>query len=345
MSTRRTLVVDLVAESPTWSLPAEGVQAIRDAAPEAWQVRFVAAASSNEGDGRGGSAEAVAAVRDAEVYFGFGISPTVLEAGKTLRWIHSAAAGVGSALSPELREREVLFTNSAGVHAIPIAEYVIGGVLHFLRGFDIALEQQRSTVWDTAPFVGAGTQIRELGDCRALIIGTGGVGQAVASRLSAFGCRPVGVRRRPELGAPPGFARAVGTDSLDLELPSADLLVLAAPLTVVTRGLMTATRLEALPQGAILVNVARGALLDEEALAASLARRRLRGAVLDVFDEEPLRASSPLWRLGSVLLTPHVSAVSPRGYWQRELSLFLANWRRYRRDEPLRNVVDKRAGY
>jgi phosphoglycerate dehydrogenase-like enzyme len=109
--------------------------------------------------------------------------------------------------------------------------------------------------------------------------------------------------------------------------------------------MLTAQRLDLLPRHAIVVNVARGALVDEEALADRLARGRLRGAVLDVFQEEPLATDSPLWQLRSTLVTPHVSPVSPGRFWERELDLFLENWRRYRSGEPLRNVVDKHAGY
>jgi phosphoglycerate dehydrogenase-like enzyme len=155
----------------------------------------------------------------------------------------------------------------------------------------------------------------------------------------------VGVRRRPELGAPEGFERVVGPDELAALLPEADVLVLAAPLTAGTRSLVGAAELDRLPADAIVVNVARGTLLDEHALADRVRSGRLRGAVLDVFRQEPLEAASPLWALPGVLLTPHVSSVSPRRFWDRELDLFEENWARWSRGEPMRNVVDKNAGY
>ena len=127
--------------------------------------------------------------------------------------------------------------------------------------------------------------------------------------------------------------------------PKADIVVLAAPLTVDTSELMTRARLERLPPGAIVVNVARGALLDEVAVAEMLAAGRLRGAVLDVFRHEPLDSSSPLWGLPNALIVPHVSPVSPGRFWPRQLDLFLDNWRRYVTGEPLRNLVDTQAGY
>jgi phosphoglycerate dehydrogenase-like enzyme len=218
-------------------------------------------------------------------------------------------------------------------------------VLYFLRGLDIARDQQQRWLWDKQPFVGPESPLREMGDTRVLVVGAGGLGTETARRFVALGARCVGVRRRPALGAPAGFERIVGPDAVDAELPNADVVVLATPLTTETKGLLTAERLDRLPRQAIVVNVARGALLDEHALAERLAAGRLRGALLDVFQEEPLAPDSPLWQLRSALLTPHVSPVSPGRFWGRELDLFLENWRRWRRGEPLRNVVDKNAGY
>ena len=178
-----------------------------------------------------------------------------------------------------------------------------------------------------------------------LVLGAGGIGSEVARRCAAFGAACTGVRRRPELGAPPGFARVVGPAAIDAELPAADVVVVAAPSTGETRRLLDSRRLGLLPAGAIVVNVARGALLDEQALAAGLREGRLRGAVLDVFEQEPLAAESPLWGLPSVVMTPHVSGVSPRRFWERGVARLVDNWARYDAGAPLRNVVDKGAGY
>jgi phosphoglycerate dehydrogenase-like enzyme len=342
----RVLVLDLMATARSWALTPEAERAIHEAAPAGWTVEVVRAPTSSDGDGATGpSREARQAIRDAEIYFGFGISPPLFAEAGRLRWVHSASAGVGSVLFPEMLNSEVLLTNSAGVHAVPMAEHVVGGVLYLLRSFDVAVEQQRRREWNKAPFSGEGSRVRELGSCRALIVGTGGIGRAIGERLSALGARVVGVRRRPEQRAPEGFERVVGPDALDRELPAADILVVSAPHTAGTRGLVTAERLDRLPADAIVVNVARGSLLDEAALAERVAAGRLRGAVLDVFAEEPLARESPLWQLPQVLLTPHVSAVSPGRFWERELALFVDNWRRYVAGRPLRNLVDKHAGY
>lgn len=346
MTERRTLLLDLEAKSRNWALPPDGEARVRGEAPPGWEVRAVEAPTSSDGDGPdGGSDEAVRLIADAEVYFGFGFSADLLAAARRLRWLHSAAAGVGNVLNSGIAGTDVRITNSAGIHGPPIAEFVVAGVLHFLRGLDVAIAQQRRGEWSKAFFVSEESPLRELSDCRVLIVGAGGLGGETASRLSALGARCTGIRRRPELGVPPGFARVVGLDELDAELPRADILVLAAPLTADTSELMTRARLERLPRNAIVVNVARGALLDEVALAALLSAGRLRGAVLDVFRREPLDATSPLWQLPNALVVPHVSPVSPGRFWPRQLDLFLDNWHRYVRGEPLRNLVDTQAGY
>jgi phosphoglycerate dehydrogenase-like enzyme len=345
-STDRLLVVDLAARSRNWALTPDGERRIVDTTPAGWRAHIVRALTSSDGDGpREPSAESLDAISGAEVYFGFGIPKPLFFAGKRLRWVHSAAAGVGNALYAEMLASDVLLTNSAGVHAVPIAEYVVAGVLHFFRGLDVAQAQQRESRWEKSFFVSDVTPVREVSGARVLVVGAGGIGTEVAKRFAALGARCVGVRRRPELGTPEGFERVVGADAMDEELSRADVVVLATPLTHESKGFFDARRLERMPRGAILVNVARGALVDEDALAEALRSGHLRGAVLDVFREEPLASASPLWQLRSALLTPHISPVSPGRFWPRALDVFLDNWRRYDRGEPLRNVVDKHAGY
>lgn len=344
--TARRLVVDLASTAGIWALPADGADRLRRATPNDWEVVIARTPVRSDGDGgHGASPEVLRAIADAEVYFGFGFTRDLFAAAPRLRWVHSAAAGVTSLLFDELVASALVVTNSAGIMGDPIAELVLGGVLYFLRRLDVAVEQQRRGEWNKAPFTGEGTAVRELAECRALILGTGGIGSAVARRLGAMGCHCTGLRRRPDLGTPEGFARVTGFEHLDAELTQADILVLATPLTRLTRGMLSAARLDCLPAGAIVVNVARGALLDEEALIDRLERGSVRAAVLDVFRHEPLSASSRLWQLPNVLITPHVSAVSPRLFWERELSLFLENWERFRAGQQLRNRIDPEAGY
>jgi phosphoglycerate dehydrogenase-like enzyme len=342
----RRLVLDLAASSKNWALTPAGEARVRAETPPGWEVSVVRAPTSSDGDGpQGASREAMEMIADAEAYFGFGVTADLLAAARRLRWVHSAAAGVGNVLKSGIADTDIVLTNAAGIHSIPMAEFIIGGLLHFMRGLDVAIDQQRRGEWSKAFFVADESPLRELGDTRVLIVGTGGIGGATATRLSALGATCIGVRRRPELGAPAGFASVVGPAALDDEMARAEVLVLAAPLTAGTSRLMTRARLERLPRGAIVVNVARGALMDEEAVADLLADGRLRGAVLDVFNEEPLSPQSRLWGLRSALVVPHVSPVSPGRFWPRSLDLFLDNWHRYATGQPLRNVVDKHAGY
>ncbi|MHB1073885.1 MAG: D-2-hydroxyacid dehydrogenase [Gemmatimonadaceae bacterium] len=345
-SAARVLVVDAMAQSLTWRPGPEVERALRDAAPPGWEVRMVQAPTSSDGDGAlVPSDEALAAIGDAEVYLGFGITPPLFRAAPKLRWVHSAAAGVRGALFPEMVASDVLLTNSAGIHAVPMAETVIGGLLFLMRGLHLARALQEASRWDKAPFVGADSPLRELGDCRVLVVGAGGIGREVAVRATAFGARCTGIRKHPGRGVPAGFSHVIGPEGLDDALPEADVLVLAAPFTEETSALLDARRLARLPPGAFVVNVARGALVDEAALVAALRAGRLGGAVLDVFAREPLAAQSPLWQLPNVCITPHVSPVSPGRFWPRQLALFGDNWRRYQQGAPLRNLVDKRAGY
>jgi phosphoglycerate dehydrogenase-like enzyme len=340
------LVVDGNAVSRTWTLTNDAVKRVRDVAPPGWDVYFVRAPTSSDGDGpRGSSDEVVHEIPKADVYLGFGIPRPLFLAARQLRWVHSAAAGVGNALYPEMLAADVLLTNSAGVHAIPIAEYIVAGILYFFRGLDVAVDQQQRREWDKQRFVGEQSPLREMGGARTLIVGAGGIGSEAASRLTALGARCVGVRRRPSLGAPKGFERVIGFEAIEAELPNADVVVLAAPLTEQTRGILSASRLDLLKPSALVVNIARGALVDESALIDRLRSGRIRGAALDVFQNEPLASDSPLWQLRSALVTPHISPVSPGRFWARELDLFLDNWRRFVRGDPLRNLVDKRAGY
>jgi len=339
------LVVDVRAQQPRWAITPAAEARLRAVTPAGWTVRMVQAPSSADGDGsKAPSDEVMAAVRDAEAYFGFGMARPLWMAAPRLKWVHSAAAGVASLLFPEMLASDVVITNSAGVHAIPIAEQALAGVLALLRGLDIAGALQREGRWSREPFLDPASPMREIGGLRALVLGAGGLGAALGARLSALGVTVSGSRRRPERGTAPGFERIVGPDGWRALLPESDIVALCAPSTAETQQMLGAAELDALPRGAIVVNMARGALLDEDALVARIRGGRLRGAVLDVFSREPLPPASPLWGLPSVILTPHVSGVTDR-YWEREMALFEENWLAYDRGLPMTNVVDKAAGY
>jgi phosphoglycerate dehydrogenase-like enzyme len=341
----RIFVADVRAQLGQWAITPAAEARLRAATPAGWTLRMVDSPTVSDGDGgTPPSAEALAAIADAETYFGFGISRPLFLAAKKLRWVHSAAAGVGGVLFPEMLASDVIVTNSAGIHAAPIAEHAVAGIMMLVRGLDIAGALQRTGTWQRAAFLGAGSVVREVGGLRATIVGAGGLGQALGARLVALGVRVTGSRRRVELGVPAGFERVVGPDAWQALLPDTDILAICAPNTWETKGLVGAAELDRLPPNAIVVNVARGALLDEQALAARVKGGALRGAVLDVFAHEPLPAESPLWALPSVIITPHVSGVTDR-FWEREMALVEEDWRAYDRGQPMRNVIDKQAGY
>src|SRR5690606_1309241 len=192
-------------------------------------------------------------------------------------------------------------------------------------------------------FEAADTPVREVAGTTLGLVGFGGIGREVASRARALGMEVLALRRR-RAEAPQGVEVHSGPEGLAELLRRSDHLVLALPETPETRGMIGAAELAGMKEGAVLVNVARGGVLDEEALARALEGGRLRGAALDVFREEPLPPESPLWGLPNVLVTAHVSATS-RGFWRRETDLIVENLRRYLAGEPLLNEVDKQAGY
>ncbi|HKJ01696.1 MAG TPA: D-2-hydroxyacid dehydrogenase [Longimicrobiales bacterium] len=351
-------VLDLNDRRPIWTMPDWMPQRVREALPEGWDLHVVTEMSDGSGDGAGRVAPAVlAAVADAEIYMGYGIAAELLRAAPRLAWVHSGAAGVGSSLTPEMLASPVLFTNSAGIHAEPMAETVLGMVLFFGRGFDLAMANKARGVWSTDPYYVAGAPLRELPDTTVGLVGFGGIGREIARRVAGLGARVIAVKRRPpedgEADLAPvrgggGLGDAIelvhGPGGLERVLVESDVVVLCAPETSETRGLLDASRLARLKDGALLVNVGRGKLVDEAALVAELASGRLRGAGLDVFAKEPLAPGHPLWAMPNVLITPHVSAVT-RGFWRREADLITENIRRYLAGERLVNLVDKVAGY
>jgi phosphoglycerate dehydrogenase-like enzyme len=339
----KRLVIDLADARPIFALPDGVIRAVREAAPD-WDVVAIDAATSGTGDGtHRASPAALEAVRaGAEVYMGFGIPAELLREGSELRWVHSGAAGVRGSLTPAMRESDVVFTNSAGIHGPPVAETVIGSLLHFARGLDHAVRSQAAGRWDKDVFDAADAPVRELSESTVGIVGLGGIGREVAWRARGLGARVMATRRRPE--PVEGVELLTGDDALDRLLAGSDYVVLTVPETAETTGLIDADALARMRDDAVLVNVSRGGLVDDAALVAALEAGTLRGAALDAFSTEPLPAGDPLWTAPRILITPHTSAYTHR-FWAREAELLLDNLRRYRSGEPLRNVVDKAAGY
>jgi phosphoglycerate dehydrogenase-like enzyme len=252
-----------------------------------------------------------------------------------LRWIHTVSAGVDHVLVPELEEINTLLSNASGVFTVPIAEMVLGYMLTVVKRIPELLEQQHGHHWRKL-------DLDELRGKTVGILGLGDIGGEVARLCRAFGMRVVGVRRS---GQEHESADEIFTpDRLPEFLACSDFIVLATPLTPETRGMIGRAELEAMKPSAWLINVSRGHVIDEDALLESLREKRIGGACLDVFVEEPLPVDSPFWELPNVIITPHNSWSSPR-MSDREAELFLENLRRYVNGDELLNVVDTQAGY
>jgi len=305
----------------------------------------VAAAGSSDGDGGVGSAEAAVAARGAEVYLGYGVPRAVAVAALgSLKWAHSAAAGVRATITPEFLATRAVLTNAKGLHAEPMADWAVTAIGFCLRGFHYAVAAQRDARWTKDEFTDGRVPVREFGGTRVGIVGLGGIGSAVARRCVALGMEVRAVRRRPRAPRPRGVKWVGGPGQLAQMAKQSDVLVIAAPDTGDTRGAVNDAVLRALPRGAYVVSMARGSLLDEQALLVHLESGQVAACVLDVYSAEPLPKGHVFWRHPRVLVSPHVSAVSDR-FWERETALLVENIGRYRRGARLKNLVDLEAGY
>ncbi len=314
-----------------WNLPREQARSLGDAVPD---VEVWCPETREEADAR---------LRECDVVLGFAVRPANLAAAKRLRWIHSTAASVTGVLFPALVDSDVVVTNARGLHADAMAEHALGMMLAFTRKLHLARDAQRAHVWAQEGLWAEPPEIGSLSGSTLGLVGLGKVGSAIASRARALGMRVVAVRRYPAASPEPAHEQWPTSRLHDL-LALADWVVLAAPHTAETDGLLGPAELARMKPGARLVNLGRGALVDEPALIDALASGQLAGAALDVFADEPLSPTSPLWDLPEVILTPHTSGLGPR-YWERAMEQFVANLRRFTAGEPLLNVVDKRAGY
>lgn len=340
----RKVIINFTDERSRWAITPAALDRIRSWLPKDWQLTNIESPVSSRGDGGTVSTELLAVAPDCEVYLGSGVPRDFfLAALPTLRWVHTGSAGVGAALFPEMVDSDVVLTNSAGIHAPPMAESVLGMMLYFARGLDFAVRDQQQGRWDQTAFGTTASPVFELSGQTLGIVGYGGVGRAIAGKARAFGMRVMATRRNAE-PSDDGTEILTGRAGLEKVLRESDVVVITIPATTETNRLIGPAELAMLKPGAILINVARGTIIDEAALIDVLRERRIRGAGLDVFEKEPLPADSPLWKLENVLILPHVSATTPR-FWDRQADLILENFERYLRGERLLNVVDKRAGY
>jgi len=283
--------------------------------------------------------DAIGQVGDADAVYAL-ITPRVIRAGKSLRWVQQPSAGVEHLLEiPELVERDIVLTNMQRAYGPEIADQAIAYLLAFTRSLTHFIRAQTTQEWRSS---GPDVVLDELSGKTLLVIGLGGIGSEIARRAAAFGMRVLAtdpkVWERPpsveELHKPDAFAGLV---------PRADVVASAVPLTKATRKMIGAREFGIMKPGAILINVSRGGVVDTDALVAALDKKQVAAAGLDVTDPEPLPKGHPLWSR-NVIITPHSAGQSPGGERRRQ-QILCENLRRFAAGEILLNIVDKAAGY
>jgi D-2-hydroxyacid dehydrogenase (NADP+) len=314
-----------------WQIPEAGIATLRNRFP---QHTFVHA-TDDAARARG--------LEECDVAYTWILNPSELATARRLRWVHTSAVAVETICLPELFARGILLSNSRGIQAAPIAEHVMAVTLALAKQLPYVIDAQREHRWSQNELIGERLpwmlRGRTLG-----ILGVGTIGSEIAVRASAFGMRVVGVRRRADRDAVPGFEQILPSSELDTLLASCDVLVVAAPLTPETQDLLDAARLARMKRGSLLVNVGRARIIDHDALVEALGAGHLAGAALDVFPSEPLPADHPLWAMRNVIITPHTSGFRA-GHWEEVIELFADNLERFERGGDIRFRVEPALGY
>jgi len=256
-----------------------------------------------------------------------------------LRWVHCRAAGLDDLLSPELIASPAPLTNGSGVFSPPLGEFVLGAILYFAKDFRRLIRNQTAGVWEQF-------DVAEVSGQTAGIVGYGDIGRATAARLKAMGMNILALRRTAPLAGvtDPLVSKYYSPEGVGEMIGQCDYVVVTAPLTAETRGMIGAQEFAAMKSSAVIINVGRGAVIDEPAMIEALTQKRILGAALDVFATEPLTAGHPFFQLDNVLLSPH-STDHTSDWLERAMQFFLAQFKRFANGEPLLNVVDKKRGY
>ena len=262
----------------------------------------------------------------------------VWEMAPRVRWVHSSSVGVDTVLFPSLAESPVPLTNSRGIFSASLGEFAVASILFFAKDLRRRVLSQAAGVWDPA-------DVEDVAGKTLGIVGYGDIGHAVARRAHALGMKVLAVRRRPErCGAEECVGAVFPPEARREVMAASDYVVAALPLTPETRGLIGEAELRAMKNSGVIINIGRGPAIDEATLVRALDEGWIRGAALDVFEQEPLPAGHPFYRLENVLLSPHCADHTP-GWRDRAMEVFLDIFERFRKGEPLRNVVDKKSGY
>lgn len=267
------------------------------------------------------------------------VPAAMLHGSPALEWLQTNSAGVEPYIQPGVLAGDTLLTNATGAYGLAIAEHMLGMLLELFKKLELYRDAQKSGAWQSQ---GA---VKAVYGSTVLVLGMGDIGGEFAARCKALGARVIGVRRSPR--PCPEYADEVHLlEDLDSLLPHADVVAITLPGTDATRGLMSRERLAKMKEGAVLLNVGRGFIVDTEALCDALERGHLSGAGVDVTDPEPLPPTHRLWNIPTAVVTPHISGFYHlRETHERIVGIFLENLRHFQAGEPLRNLVDFATGY
>jgi phosphoglycerate dehydrogenase-like enzyme len=308
------------------------------------QLAMLADLPQKTGIAVGNSPEAFArAAPDASVIFNWSGSRALLREvfamAPKVRWVHSRSAGLDSLLFPELVESPVPLTNGTGVFSLSLGEFALGAILYFAKDFRRMIRNQIAGRWEQF-------DITEISGQTVGIVGYGDIGRAVATRVRAMGMRVLAVKRHgpPLYNVDPLVDQIYSPEHRVEMISRCDYIVASAPLTPETRGMIGEAEFAAMKPSAVVINVGRGPVIDEDAMLKALTGGRIKGAGLDVFTHEPLPDGHPFYRLENVLLSPHC-ADHTADWLEQAMRFFLENFERFRKGEPLRNVVNKKLGY
>jgi phosphoglycerate dehydrogenase-like enzyme len=287
------------------------------------------------------TAEEAAAITSAEVILHWegtrALAEAAFRANPQARWMHSRFAGLDRLLFPELVASPIPLTNGQGIFSEPLGEFALAMMLYFAKDFPRMLRNKAAQRWEVF-------DVDELSAQTVGIVGYGDIGRAVATRARAMGMRVLAVKRHAAAGSDPMVARFYPREDLHAMLGSCDYLVFSLPLTPETRHMISTAEFAAMKPTAVVINVGRGPVVDQAALVRALEAKQIKGAGLDVFEQEPIPAGDPIWSFENVFISPH-TADHDHGWIDRSMKFFLKQYESFRRGGPLENIVDKQLGY
>ncbi|HWF93265.1 MAG TPA: D-2-hydroxyacid dehydrogenase [Terriglobales bacterium] len=326
------LIVMIQHQFELWETPAWFDQRLRQDFPGLQIVRF----STRDGCEQ--------ELDDAEIIFTWALKPEQFARAARLQWIHCPAAAVHQLMFRELVNSNALLTNGRNVHGKVVAEHVLALIFALAKNLPYAMRLQARRVWGLELMWAESARPREVSGATVGLVGVGSIGREAAKSAAALGMNVIATRQDPGEPAPEGVRKVFGTNELSKMLGESDYVVLAVPVTASTKKMIDAKQLAAMRPNACLINIGRGAVLDEAALVDALRTKTIAAAALDVFEKEPLPQDSPLWKMENVLITPHTAGLTDK-LWERQYAFFSENLRRFMNGQPLLAVVDKQKGY